>query len=167
VSCRSTISLHHTHYLRWAPHQRCETRTRTIPDGGALPMVLCLGDRAFEVVGCYIDVGDWMLFWQVDHRLNRWSNSLDWSNCLLIQLSLQQSHGLYHSPYDAQRTTFSSVALASRSSRPLLISCLVNTNTQVQHLSLYIPNWWCLSTATTCCRHHGHWPTSPSGQMTK
>jgi len=119
--------------------------------------------------GCWLlhRCWDWMLFWQVDHRLNRWSNSLDWSNCLLIQLSLQQSHGLYHSPYDAQRTTFSSVALASQSSRPLLISCLVNTNTQVQHLSLYIPNWWCLSTATTCCRHHGHWPTSPSGQMTK
>jgi len=25
-------------------------------------VALCLGDRAFEVVGWYIDVGDWMLF---------------------------------------------------------------------------------------------------------
>ena len=48
--------------------------------------------------------------------------------------------------------TFSLVALASH-------SCLVDTNTQVQCLISHIPSRRCLSTATTCCRHHGHYPS--------
>lgn len=39
-------------------------------------MVLCLGDRAFEVVGCYIDVGiecfsdKWIIGWIADLTLS-------------------------------------------------------------------------------------------------
>ena len=122
---------------------------------------------AFEVVGWYIDVGEWMLFGQVYEIVD-------------LTLLIDQIH-------PSTLSFGSSISVTKPWASPLTLQCakddllmgyshfsLTTTSTdylpcEYWHRSMivHIPILWYLSTGTTCCRHHGHWYTSPSGQMTK
>jgi len=121
----------------------------------------------FEVVGWYINIRGWMLFGQVYEIVD-------------LTLLIDQIH-------PSTLSFGSSISVTKPWASPLTLQCAkddllfgyshfslttISTNflpCQYWHRSmiLHIPNRWYLSTATTCRRHHGHWYTNTSGQMTK
>ena len=119
----------------------------------------------FEVVGWYINIRECLdtSVW------NRWSNTLDWWNPSI--------HFVFWFNDLCNKAVGFITHLAMRRGWPSLrlLPLLTDHNLywffacQYWHRSmiLHIPNRWHLPTATTCRRHHGHWYTSPSGQMTK